>query len=127
MISATDTFTETLWIDEDPHLVLKHKAETTINFVFPQRVLERFGVRGIRVSVLDLICWLAEPAARSALALEEDQGVWLDELVTAERRATDVWDQYRTERCADSPNGACVTLLRSTDWKHSRQTNRIRS
>lgn len=98
LVRVGDTFAEVLWDGQPADPVLKQNAKATIDFLFPEGTEERFGVRGLRIFELDLICWLTEGVLSSALSLEADQDVWLDELVAARGRAKSAWDSYQARR-----------------------------
>ncbi len=98
MAKVDYTFVETLLGDQEPHPILQHNAATTIDFEFPSAAVQKFGIRGIRVCVLDLVGWLTEGAIRSALAFKENQDTWLDELEAAGLRAKAAGHRYRTDR-----------------------------
>jgi hypothetical protein len=98
LVCLGDTFEEELWTGQPPDPVLQHNAKLTIDVPFPEGTKEKFGIRGIRVCVLDLVCWLKEGAIRTALSFAEDSDEWLDELAAAEGRANGFLDGYRARK-----------------------------
>lgn len=99
MVCVDAAFSDSRWSGHHrPHPVLGQNALATVDFVFPDAVVEKFGIRGIRVCVLELVCWLMEGAVRTALSMEANQEVWLDELASAMTRSSAAAGRYRTKR-----------------------------
>lgn len=97
MVHVSETFDEVLWSDQAPHPILRRNAAETVDFLFPTVVAEAFGIKGIRVCVLDLLSWLIEHANREALSFENEDA-WLTELEISRLRKTAAVSRYQSQR-----------------------------
>jgi hypothetical protein len=66
-------------------------SHNTVDFPFPAAAIERYGVAGLRLCVLDLIQWLRDDAQLQIMSYE-DESKWLDELEEAHRKRKEVND-----------------------------------
>lgn len=99
LVYISGSFSEVLWEGQAPHPVLQRNEGEKMDFMLPELIADRHGIRGIRVSVLDLVSWIAGPRQRNVLSFQSlDHWVdHLDETAVASREAHLL---YREERFA---------------------------
>jgi hypothetical protein len=97
MVFLTGTFEEDLSRDYLPHPTLAANAKETIDFTFPAEAHEIFGVRGIRVYVLDLITWFMEGNHSAAMSFENLE-TWLDRFENSQLDVQEVDLDYEETR-----------------------------
>ncbi|WP_449396780.1 hypothetical protein [Devosia riboflavina] len=118
LVSDTETFDEVLWEGQEPTPALVRSAANYLDFMFPDEAFNLYGIRGIRIYVLELIHWFQSSIDLREMA-HQDEEAWLDawELSSDRHSANDRYRavvRLRARHGDDAVNGRSQPSSRGT-------------